>query len=119
MIFVTVGTQLPFDRLVRAMDEWAARHHRNDVFAQIGPANAYRPRHVQWSNFIPAPEFRRWMERADLVVSHAGMGTIISALELGAPILLIQSLIRHDTMFGSKFSTFAKRLPSRIRYSSR
>ncbi len=35
MIFVTVGEQLPFDRLVRAVDEWAAASGK-EVFAQIG-----------------------------------------------------------------------------------
>ena len=89
MIFVTVGTQLPFDRLIKAVDQWAARNNRSDVFAQIGPENAYRPRHIQWAHFVAAPECRRWVERADLVVSHAGMGTIISALELGKPLIVM------------------------------
>jgi len=89
MIFVTVGTQLPFDRLIRAVDEWSARNNRNDVFAQIGPQTAYRPRHIQWSHFVAAPECRRWVERADLIISHAGMGTIISALELGKPLIVM------------------------------
>ena len=44
MIFVTVGTQLPFDRLVRAVDAWAAEHPQVDVFGQIGPAS-FRPKH--------------------------------------------------------------------------
>jgi len=89
MIFVTVGTQLPFDRLIKAVDEWAARNNRNDVFAQIGPEHAYRPRHIQFAHFIAAPECRRWVERADIIVSHAGMGTIISALELGKPLIVM------------------------------
>ena len=36
MIFVTVGTDSPFDRLMQVVDEWAAASGRTDVFAQIG-----------------------------------------------------------------------------------
>ena len=35
MILVTVGSQEPFDRLIIAVDEWAASSGRSDVFAQI------------------------------------------------------------------------------------
>ena len=36
MIFVTVGHQMPFDRLIAAVDAWAGARGRSDVFAQIG-----------------------------------------------------------------------------------
>ncbi len=109
MIFVTVGTQLPFDRLIKAVDEWAARNDRNDVFAQIGPENAYRPRHIQWTHFVAAPECRRWVERADVVVSHAGMGTIISALELGKPLIVMpRRCDLHEHRNDHQFATVAR-----------
>jgi UDP-N-acetylglucosamine transferase subunit ALG13 len=91
-ILVTVGTQLPFDRLIRAMDQWAggpvAKACGAQVFAQIGPTN-YRPAIMEFAQFITADEFRRRVESADLVVAHAGMGSIITALELGKPILVM------------------------------
>src|SRR5262249_19256768 len=88
MIFVTVGVQLPFDRLVRAVDEWAGERRRTDVFAQIGPSD-YQPRHIEFSPFVDPPEFRRLVEAADVLVAHAGMGSIITALELGKPLLVM------------------------------
>lgn len=88
MILVTVGAQMPFDRLVEAVDVWAAARGRNDIFAQVGDA-AYRPSHITYSAFTKPDEFRRMVEEADLVVAHAGMGTIITALELGKPILVM------------------------------
>src|SRR3954470_10768842 len=42
VIFATVGTQLPFDRLVGAVDRWAATRGDRDVFAQVG-ARTLRP----------------------------------------------------------------------------
>ena len=35
MIFATVGTQLPFDRLIAAVDRWAGTRPGREVFAQI------------------------------------------------------------------------------------
>jgi UDP-N-acetylglucosamine transferase subunit ALG13 len=88
MILVTVGAQMPFERLVRTVDEWAAGHERNDVFAQIGPTT-WRPRHIGWANFLPPEDFRKRVSEAAIVVAHAGMGSIITALELGKPILVM------------------------------
>jgi UDP-N-acetylglucosamine transferase subunit ALG13 len=88
MILVTVGAQMPFDRLVRTVDEWAAQRGRNDVFAQIGTTD-WRPRHIEWVPFLPPDEFRKRVIEATIVVAHAGMGSIITALELGKPILVM------------------------------
>ena len=54
MIFVTVGTQLAFDRLIGAVDAWAARTPGSDVFAQTGPGT-YTPRHIEYAAFISPP----------------------------------------------------------------
>lgn len=88
MIFVTVGTQGPFDRLVRAVDRWAAATGRTDVLAQIGP-RAWRPSHVRWTASLEPAEFRRTFEEAELIVSHAGIGTLVAALELGKTIVVL------------------------------
>lgn len=88
MIFLTVGTQGQFDRLVRALDEWAGARGRTDVFAQTGPSN-YHPRHILAEPFIEPTEFRNRVASADLVVAHAGMGSIITALELGKQIIVM------------------------------
>ena len=88
MIFVTVGTQLPFDRLIKAIDHWASQNRTADVFAQIGPTK-YEPQNIQWSRFIDAEGFRKRVEQADAIVAHAGMGSIITALELAKPIVVM------------------------------
>jgi UDP-N-acetylglucosamine transferase subunit ALG13 len=87
-LFVTVGTQFPFDRLVRSVDEWLARHPGVAAFGQIGPS-MYRPRHMRSEAFIDAEECRRRVKAATVVIAHAGMGSIITALELGKPIIVM------------------------------
>lgn len=88
MILVTVGGQLPFDRLVRAVDDWAGASGRRDVFAQVG-ASDYHPQHLASAPFLSPEEFRERFAAASAIVSHAGMGTVIGALEAGKPILIM------------------------------
>ena len=89
MIFVTVGAQMPFNRLVRSVDQWAAtRNGRNDVFAQIGETS-WRPGHMQWTPVLRPTDFRHRLYEADAVVTHAGMGTILTALEFGKPVVVM------------------------------
>ncbi|PSC02428.1 glucuronosyltransferase [Alsobacter soli] len=88
MIFVAVGTQMPFDRLIRAIDSWADSRGENDVFAQCGDTG-YTAKRIRMQSFLSPQEFTRCVESADLIVSHAGMGTIITALEKGKPILVM------------------------------
>ena len=88
MIFATVGTQLPFDRLIRALDDWARVHSDTEIFAQIG-RGGYEPRHIGWSHEIDPQEFRRRLQACDAIVAHAGMGTIISGVELGKRVIVM------------------------------
>lgn len=87
MIFVTVGAQIPFDRLIRAVDDWAALHPGVGVFAQIGDG-AIPPRHFPFAARLTPPEFRSRVRASSLIVAHAGMGSILTALEQGKPILV-------------------------------
>ncbi len=88
MIFVTVGTQGQFDRLIRTVDKWAGLRGTSDVFAQTGPS-VYTTLHIRAEPFIDPTEFRRRVESASLVIAHAGMGSIITALELGKQIIVM------------------------------
>lgn len=92
MIFLTLGTQLPFDRLVRAVDDWAAATGRGgDIYAQIpalGP-DSYAPQQFKTVAWLDPAEHRARAAEADVIVSHAGMGTIITALSLPRPIIVM------------------------------
>ncbi|AGF79897.1 hypothetical protein UWK_03380 [Desulfocapsa sulfexigens DSM 10523] len=87
MIFVTVGEQLPFDRLVRAVDECAQKLGQ-EIFAQIGETE-WRPKKIGYEKFLNPDEFNKKFLEADVIIAHAGMGTIITALELGKPIIVM------------------------------
>lgn len=105
MIFVTVGAQMPFDRLVIAVDQWARKNGRDDVFAQIGQSE-YQPSNLQWINFLEPDKFKRKYESAKVIVAHAGTGSIITALQMGKPILVMpRRAILHETRNDHQIAT--------------
>jgi len=88
MIFLTVGSQLPFDRLTKAVDEWAFKNRHIEIFGQIGFSN-YKPKNFNYTATLDPFEYKQKFEMSDLLVSHVGMGTIITSLEAGKPLLVM------------------------------
>lgn len=92
VIFLTIGTHEPFDRLVRAFDEWCATTGADlRPFGQITeprPAG-YRPQHFQWVARLSPRDYAATIARADIIVSHAGMGSILTSLHVGKPIVVM------------------------------
>jgi UDP-N-acetylglucosamine transferase subunit ALG13 len=80
LIFASVGSMLPFERFVRAVDEWAQENPAQDVFLQIGETK-YEPRYAPFARMVPMTEYRRHLRQCDLFVAHVGMGSILQALE--------------------------------------
>jgi UDP-N-acetylglucosamine transferase subunit ALG13 len=91
IVLVTVGST-DFDPLVRAADE-AARHLSQPVVAQIG-VGSYEPRNAEW--FRMAPSLEPYYERADVVVSHGGAGTILEVLRRGIRLVCVDNPDRPD-----------------------
>jgi len=91
LIFVTVGHELGFDRLIEAVDKYAKTHPEITFFAQVGSLNetSYIPQHIGHSEFVTPAKFESLFENADLIVAHAGMGSIITALTRQRPLLIM------------------------------
>lgn len=88
VIFVTVGTQLSFDRLISSVDAWARDNPQEKVFTQIGPGE-FKPKHCEFADFLPPDKANELFRSADLIVAHAGMGSILTALKYRKPILVM------------------------------
>jgi len=87
-ILVTVGAQMPFDRLIRAVEGWAMARGRNDLFFQVGEGG-YRPAWGRSREMLDSVEFRQLLRECRAVVAHAGTGSILSALEACKPIVVM------------------------------
>ncbi|WP_016955314.1 glycosyltransferase [Catenovulum agarivorans] len=88
MIFLTVGTQLPFDRLVECVDQLCGKYPDLSVFGQIGESK-YQPKNFDYQTSLSIQEFNKRFCSAQLIISHAGMGSIITALSNNKPILMM------------------------------
>lgn len=87
MIFLTIGTQFNFDRLIRIVDKWAKENPSLEIFAQIGHSE-YQPINFGYKDFLSPEEFDNKFAEADLIISHAGTGTIMKALLMEKPIVV-------------------------------
>lgn len=88
MIFLTIGTTEPFDRLVIAMDNIAARIPEVSILAQISNSS-YIVKNMETIGFLTPTEYYKLFDKASLIISHAGMGTILSALQKGKSIIIM------------------------------
>lgn len=88
--FVTVGTS-SFDSLVRAIE--AIQVDGLEFFIQYGFSSVKPQRHnsAEWVADLSAR-----IKEYDLVVCHAGAGTVYSTLELGLPMVVVPNTERVD-----------------------
>jgi beta-1,4-N-acetylglucosaminyltransferase len=90
LIFLTVGNWYKgFDRLVEGVDN-LIRHGiiQEHVVAQIG-YGAYRPTVMRVVDFCSPSDFRTLIAESRLVISHAGVGTIMEAVAQCRPIIVV------------------------------
>ena len=86
MILITVGSVAPFDKLVMKADELAGSGAISDVVAQIGNGS-YVPKNARWFRFEHG--LVKYYNKADLVITHNGAGTIFELLALGKKTIAI------------------------------
>jgi UDP-N-acetylglucosamine transferase subunit ALG13 len=92
VIFATVGsTQIPFERFVRALEALPGEQ----LLVQHGPVEP--PVGAAQANaFMQFPEMIESMEAADVVVCHAGAGSILCALRAGHTPVVVPRLKRYE-----------------------
>ena len=95
MIFLTVGTLFPFDRLVKAVDDALDEDLTDkEVLAQIG-RRGYRPHNMEYVEIMEKGSFSSYFQKASFIISHAGIGTIAMAFKYGKPLLVMPRLKRY------------------------
>ncbi len=84
MIFVATGHCLPFDRLIKRVDELAIQLDE-PVVQQTGEGSPA----VNCKSFAYDSSLLSHFQDARLVISHAGVGTTLELLEMGKPVILV------------------------------
>jgi UDP-N-acetylglucosamine transferase subunit ALG13 len=83
---VTVGTVLPFDRLVNAVASLDPRLRPARIIAQVGKGGV-RPEGMEVHESIGFSEMQVLLKRANVVFCHGGTGSLITALRAGCRIV--------------------------------
>jgi Uncharacterized conserved protein len=94
LIFVTVGTHNePFDRLIKKMDEIAGTIDE-EIVMQLG-CSQYKPLSASYFDYVDNLEFIELCQKSRMIISHAGVGTILTGIRLNKPLLLVPRLKKH------------------------
>ena len=111
MIFVTVGAMRAFDRLVREMDRIAGGIGE-EVIMQIGAAD-YKPQNCNYFRFSSRSDMEKLYSKARLVVCHAGIGSILTAMKYNKSFVLVPRMKRYGEVFDDHQLEIAAELQSR------
>lgn len=88
MIFVTLGTQdKDFSRLLKAIDKEIERGIIKDKVVVQAGYTKYESKNMEIFDLIPTDEFNSLIEKSDLVITHGGVGNILSAIKKGKPVI--------------------------------
>lgn len=91
MIYATVGTMhLEFSRLIYQLDAIAEKTSEH-VVVQTG-LGLVTPDHCEHFDFESRKRVIELQRTARVIVSHAGIGSVIDALEAGRPLLVVPRL---------------------------
>jgi UDP-N-acetylglucosamine transferase subunit ALG13 len=90
---VTVGTHTqPFNRLLEKVDKLVEKRViKEKVIAQVG-YSTYRPRNYEYFTFTSEEKILELKKKARLIIAHAGVGSIITALQFKKPIIVVPRL---------------------------
>ena len=96
MIFVAVGTRkFQLNRLLSEIDTLVEKGLIKDkVFAQTGYSD-YMPKNYDYIDFMPKPEFDNYIHNCDLLITHGGVGIILTALKNEKPTIVFPRLSKY------------------------
>lgn len=97
LILVCVGaSEYKFDRLLKIIDELCDEQilEGKQIIAQIGNTD-FKPKNYKSFNLIGRDEFQNYMEKADLIITHAGTGSVIPLLKLEKKVIVFPRLKKY------------------------
>lgn len=114
MIFVTVGThEQPFNRLIKEVDRLVETGViKDDVFIQTG-YSTYEPKFCKWSSLISFDKMNELMETSDIIITHGGPATFMSAITNGKKPIVVPRQEKYDEHVNDHQVDFAQQVKER------
>jgi beta-1,4-N-acetylglucosaminyltransferase len=92
-VFITVGTT-EFDDLIEVIDKISLNLPDFNMVAQISSSAVYSPRNITFFDF--SDDFESYVDSADIIICHAGAGSVYSMLEKAKRLIVVPNLSRVD-----------------------
>ena len=96
MIFVTLGTQdKSFERLLQAIDREIERGNiKEKVIVQAGYTK-YESKNMEIMDLVSQDEFDKLMKSCSLLITHGGVGSILTGIKYGKPVIAAARLKKY------------------------
>lgn len=92
MIFVTLGTQdKPFTRLLDYLEH---SDIEDEIFVQSG-FTKYDSKKMNILSYVSADDFENYIQKADIIIAHGGVGTIMKALNAKKKVIACARLAKY------------------------
>ncbi len=97
MIFVTLGTNdESFERLLKAIDkEIEKKTIKEKVIVQAG-CTKYSSKNMEILDLVSREEFDRLISECDLLITHGGVGSILTGINHGKKVIAVPRLARYN-----------------------
>lgn len=95
MVFVVLGSQkFQFNRLLEEVDKLVDQGIiTEEIETQVG-ASTYKPRNYNAVDFYSREDFRNLLKKSNIVITHGGSSSIISAISLGKKVIAVPRLAK-------------------------
>lgn len=101
LVFTTVGATLPFDRLVRMAEDLKTRGQIPEELRIQRGADGYAPEGLDSFEAAPFEQMLSIFRDADIVVTHGGAGTLITALRESCKVIVVPRLYENGEVYDS------------------
>ena len=97
MILVTLGTQdKKFYRLLDAIEEEINKGNIKDkVIVQAGYSSDYKTKNMEIFDLIPLKKFDKLVKECDILITHGGVGSIITGLKYNKKVIAMPRLKKY------------------------
>lgn len=93
MILVTLGTQK--EQFTRLLDYIENSNIKDEIIVQAGHTK-YESKKMKIFDFIPYEKMNEYIEKADLIITHAGTGSILMPLKNGKKVIACARLSKYE-----------------------
>ena len=115
MILVLLGTQNnSFTRLLEAVQENIDKKIINDEVVVQAGFTKFESKDMKIFKLIDKKKLSKLQDKADLIITHGGVGSIISSLEKGKKVIVVPRLKKYNEHVNNHQVDFAEQIEKRM-----